>query len=189
MSRSVRSNLIVLFVIGLALVATLLLQLPDQPSPTRIDTVTPPSTVAARSRPTVPVAVETLGSARARRDAALFSAWVAAVAARPLPSLPHPCPDDVERIIRDVFDGTGREDYFVDIAWRESRCTPTATNPNGCCVDSGLFQLRMPIHAARVAGCDVFDARCNAEGALSLYDECGIGPWDKEGGYWCSPPG
>jgi len=188
-SRTVRSNLIVLFVVGLALVAVLLLQLPDQPPPTRIDTITAPSTVEPRTRPTVPVPVDTLGSARARRDAALFSAWVTAVAARPLPALPHPCPDDVERIIRDVFAGTGEEDFFVGIAWRESRCQPWARNPNGGQVDSGVFQLRMPLHAARVAGCDVFDARCNVLGARSLFDECGRGPWDKAGGYWCSPPG
>ncbi len=87
------------------------------------------------------------------------------------------CPPEIVAVIRDAFAGTGHEDWAVGIAWRESRCQPGATNPNGCCVDSGLFQLRMPIHAHRVAGCDVLDAACNARGARSLFDECGVGPW------------
>jgi hypothetical protein len=93
------------------------------------------------------------------------------------------CPAEIVAIIREAFAGTGAEEWAVGIAWRESRCNPRATNPNGCCVDSGLFQLRMPIHAQRVAGCDVLDAACNARGARSLYDEVGPCPWDKAGGY------
>jgi hypothetical protein len=93
------------------------------------------------------------------------------------------CPAEIVAIIREAFAGTGAEEWAVGIAWRESRCNPRATNPNGCCVDSGLFQLRMPIHAHRVAGCDVLDAACNARGARSLYDEVGPCPRDKAGGY------
>lgn len=161
----------------------------DGISRTRTNVRVAPATVAARANTQrAPVAVDTLGAARARRDAYLFAKWVAAVAARPLPTLPHDCPDDVERIIRDVFAGTGQEDFFVGIAWRESRCQPGARNPNGGQVDSGVMQIRMPLHADLVGGCDIFEPRCNVMAARRMYDICGVGPWDKAGGYWCSPP-
>lgn len=96
---------------------------------------------------------------------------------------PTDCPPEIVAVIHDAFAGTGSEDWAVGIAWRESRCQPGATNPNGCCVDTGLFQLRLPIHEARVAGCDALDAGCNARGARSLFDEVGACPWDKAGGY------
>lgn len=193
MPSRARTTLALMIIAALLLIVALCLSgRPSEGRPSSYPlTAGPRTTVTPRTSPpspAVPVAVDTLASARARRDAALFTAWVSAVAARPLPALEHPCPDDVERIIRDVFAGTGEEDYFVGIAWRESRCQPGATNPNGGQVDSGVMQIRMPLHANLVGGCDIFEARCNVEAARRMYDICGVGPWDKAGGYWCEAP-
>ncbi len=96
------------------------------------------------------------------------------------------CPSEIVAIIHEAFAGTGHEDWAVGIAWRESRCQPGATNPNGCCVDSGLLQIRMPLHQDIVGDCDVFDPICNARAGRRIWDQCGRGPWTKP--YWCSPP-
>ncbi len=159
----------------------------SRPDPIRVTTVTVPDNTATTA--TTATTVDELAVWQ-------LAVWQAAVwdnATRPTePAHEHPddgyvaqtglqddtgCPAEIVGVIREAFAGTGYEDWAVGIAWRESRCQPGATNPNGCCVDSGIFQLRMPIHEHRVAGCDVFDPACNARGARSLFDECSTGPW------------
>lgn len=93
---------------------------------------------------------------------------------------------EVERIIRQVWAGSGLEEWALGIAWRESRFRPWETNPNGCCVDSGLFQIRLPLHddliaeAAAALGrpADWSDPWVNALAARYLAERSGTCHWD-----------
>jgi hypothetical protein len=76
--------------------------------------------------------------------------------------------------IHEVFQGQG--DKATAIAWRESRCQPSAYNRSGA---SGLFQLlghEDLVRAVCMNG-DVFDAECNIQAAYMLYRSSGWGPW------------
>ncbi len=54
------------------------------------------------------------------------------------------------------------------VAWCESRYDPLAYNVSGA---SGVFQLLMPLHEARLNGGDVFDAETNIAAAFGLWNE------------------
>jgi len=171
-------------------------------APAEISTTTRPVDVATRATFEVDgtTADNPFGSARERRDAELFSRWVTAVWENHLfhlwvtwqwehRALPHPCRDDVERPLRDAFDRWGDGDWATETAWRESMCTPWARNPNG--VDSGLFQLSLPLHDDQfeAVGCDPSqwdEIGCGVAAAANLYAGCGRGPWTPP--YWCRRP-
>lgn len=79
------------------------------------------------------------------------------------------------------------------VIWHESspsfysgRCNPSALNPNG--MDSGLMQLRMPLHADLFVGipwCNyhgaVFNAVCHVHAAANLWHGAGWAPWRGSG--------
>lgn len=84
--------------------------------------------------------------------------------------------------------------YFADdyrwahrVVMRESRCTPSAVNYEGCDTSGrtnshamGLFQMCYPLHEASfvAAGCqEPLDAECNVRAARKLYDRSGRAPW------------
>lgn len=71
-------------------------------------------------------------------------------------------------------------EWAINIAFRESRCSPGALNRSG---SSGLFQILMPLHADLVRnvcgpGGSVFDAACNVRVAWALYQSSGRAPWN-----------
>lgn len=106
-----------------------------------------------------------------------WSAWVAWSAwSRRQPS-PGPSGCDYEGLIRSVF--VEDPDWAVRIAWRESRCQPSAANPSG---SMGLFQMLLPLHddLFYAVGCtpaDWSDPVCNVEAAHLLYLGSGRQPW------------
>ena len=55
----------------------------------------------------------------------------------------------------------------LSVAFCESRYDPAAENPSGA---KGVFQLKIPLHEARVDG-DVFVAAVNIEAAYHLWEE------------------
>ena len=63
-------------------------------------------------------------------------------------------------------------EWAIGIAWRESRCIPTAYNPSGA---EGLFQLLG--HGDLMAGCSWSDPACNTRAAWRLYEGSGRRPW------------
>lgn len=70
-------------------------------------------------------------------------------------------------------------EWAISIAYRESRCIPTARNASGA---SGLFQMMMPMHSGIfLAVCghtDWTDPECNIKAAWSLYQGSGRSPWN-----------
>lgn len=85
------------------------------------------------------------------------------------PSLANGCA--YADLIRSIW--TRDADWAIGIAWRESRCIPTARNPSGA---SGLFQMMLPLHA------DLFDGpwsdpAVNVRAAWRLYQGSGRAPW------------
>lgn len=95
----------------------------------------------------------------------------------------------VESIIRNAFAGTGEEDHFLYVAYRESNCIPTAINNGESCSPDGLMHARgllqlcghddllsqaCPGQDPEVAALDPY---CNAQASRRLYDEAGLGPW------------
>lgn len=120
----------------------------------------------------------------ADRQAALR--WIAATMATPQwqrfaatvsfpPDPSRPCA--YERLIRHMF-----PDWpdAVAVAWRESRCQPTAANRTSSA--RGLMQLLMSLHAHRLVtvGCrpsDWSDAWCNLAAARDLFEAAGTNPW------------
>ena len=87
------------------------------------------------------------------------------------------CPAPIVAIIRRDF---GRAaGWATAIAWRESRCIPTAHNRSGA---SGLFQMMLPLHARQftAVGCSPrqwSNAYCNTAAAAHLYHQVGSRPW------------
>jgi len=155
-------------------------------------------TATERAGTATEVSISPLSSAR---DRALFHRWIQYQLDRAAfhrwvtwqwehRNLPHPCRDDVERAIRRTWAGTGDENTMVAIAWRESACTPWARNPNG--VDSGLFQLSLPLHDDLfwAVGCNPDtqwdELGCGVKAAKQLWNGCSIGPWSPP--YYCRRP-
>lgn len=64
----------------------------------------------------------------------------------------------------------------IGIAYCESRFDPAAENSSGA---KGLYQLKMPLHAWRLAGGDVFRAEDNVRAAYNLWQEQGWAPWES----------
>lgn len=88
------------------------------------------------------------------------------------------CPGPIVAIIKADF---GRNaGWATAVAWRESRCIPTAANRRSAA--RGLFQLMVPLHARQFAavGCSWrqwSNAYCNAAAAAHLFREQGSRPW------------
>jgi len=83
----------------------------------------------------------------------------------------------VEPLIREIWQTD--VEWALRIAWRESRCVPSARNPSG---SSGIFQLQLPLHndLLRAAGCTPADwdiPSCNIRAAWLLYQGAGRRPW------------
>lgn len=72
-------------------------------------------------------------------------------------------------LIRSIWERDA--DWAISIAWRESRCIPTAYNPSGA---EGLFQL---LGHGDLMPCDWRDPVCNVTGAWRLYEGSGRAPW------------
>jgi soluble lytic murein transglycosylase-like protein len=70
-------------------------------------------------------------------------------------------------------------EWAIGIAYRESRCIPTARNASGA---SGLFQMMMPMHSGLfIAACgstDWTNPECNIRAAWILYQGSGRSPWN-----------
>lgn len=97
--------------------------------------------------------------------------------AGPTPDSAHRCTGTVETEIQAVFGQA--TPWASSIAWRESRCTPTARNPSG---SSGLFQLLLPLHddLFQAAGCQPSQwmvVACAVRAAYLLYEGSGTRPW------------
>lgn len=111
--------------------------------------------------------------------ASLHLAASAGTAPRPA-GLPFPSGSRAspEQIIRAVWPDNV-EQHAVDIAYRESRLTPTARN--ACCW--GLFQIHWAAHRAWLVRVGVtspsqlLDAETNARVALALFTAAGWTPW------------
>jgi hypothetical protein len=88
------------------------------------------------------------------------------------------CPAAIVRIIQADF---GRSaSWAVGIAWRESRCQPSAANKRSSA--RGVFQLLVPLHARQYAavGCSWrqwANPYCNIAAAAHLFHEQGTRPW------------
>lgn len=107
--------------------------------------------------------------------------------------LSHPCDDAIELIVRREFARWGEQDWAVDTAWDESRCRADVFNWNGGQRDSGVMQMRLPLHHDKFedVGCsadDWADPFCNVRAGARLYELCGRAPWTKPS-YGCRPPG
>lgn len=76
-----------------------------------------------------------------------------------------------EALIRSVWRRDA--DWAVRIAWRESRCEPGVTSPDGA---KGLFQLLGHENLA-AGGCSLYEAACNVAAAWRLYEIAGRAPW------------
>ncbi len=80
-------------------------------------------------------------------------------------------------LIRSIW--TVDSEWAIGIAWRESRCIPTARHPEGA---SGLFQMMLPLHRRifEAVGCDATqwsEPSCNVRAAWLLYQGSGRRPW------------
>lgn len=69
-------------------------------------------------------------------------------------------------------------EWAISIAWRESRCIPTALGRQG---DKGLFQLLGHEDMFSAQGCNWADPACNATVAWNLYN------WGKGACHWRAP--
>lgn len=80
-------------------------------------------------------------------------------------------------LIHSIFGPDG--DWATAIAYRESRCIPTARNSSGA---SGLFQLMLPLHSQLfIDTCGAVDwtnPECNIRTAYSLFRSSGRSPWN-----------
>jgi soluble lytic murein transglycosylase-like protein len=69
-------------------------------------------------------------------------------------------------------------EWAIGIAYRESRCIPTARNASGA---SGLFQMMMPMHSdlfmTACGSTDWANPECNIKAAWLLYQSSGRSPW------------
>jgi hypothetical protein len=88
------------------------------------------------------------------------------------------CNPAVVNIINRDFPPRARA-WAVGIAWRESRCIPTARNRSGA---SGVFQMMLPLHNSqfRAVGCSPSqwaNPYCNVAAAAHLYRQAGTRPW------------
>lgn len=97
--------------------------------------------------------------------------------AGPTPISAHRCTGAVEAEIEAVFGQAAP--WAASVAWRESRCTPTARNPSG---SSGLFQLLLPLHddLLQAVGCQPSQwmvVACAVRAAYLLYEGSGTRPW------------
>lgn len=102
-----------------------------------------------------------------------------------------------EPLIRQAFANAGAsinvQDFFVYVAWRESKCTQIAHNNNAATKDDsyGLFQINMlpkalgPLMTSwGYTGSMLLDGDIAIEAAVRLWQKCGQGPWVKP--YSCS---
>jgi hypothetical protein len=134
-----------------------------------------------------PADVEVAKPAPTRADVRAGMAYAANVLRSPMwhrmiDTLNHPadpslaCP--YEQLIRHTFPDWPEA---VQVAWRESRCQPTAANPTSSA--RGLMQLLQSLHSHRYyatgacTAADWSDAWCNLAAARHLYDEAGTNPW------------
>ncbi|CAB4169645.1 Transglycosylase SLT domain 1 [uncultured Caudovirales phage] len=80
--------------------------------------------------------------------------------------------------IHAAFDDVGVGDEMTAIAWRESRCQPSAHNVEGA---SGLFQIMIPLHSnlmIDVCGSVAWSVpACNIATARALFNGSGLRPW------------
>jgi hypothetical protein len=88
------------------------------------------------------------------------------------------CNPAVVALINRDFPPSARS-WAVGVAWRESRCIPTARNRSGA---SGIFQMMLPLHNAqfRAVGCSPAswrNAACNVAAAAHLFRQNGTRPW------------
>lgn len=95
------------------------------------------------------------------------------------PAPPPPAPEEVERIIREIWPDE-LEERALEIAWRESGYQ--ADVRNYCCF--GLFQIYWEVHRSWLAELgvtsaeDLYDAETNVRAAYVLYQRSGgWGPW------------
>jgi LysM repeat protein len=97
-----------------------------------------------------------------------------------------------EPVIRQAFANAGAsvnvQDFFVFVAWRESRCEQTAYNPNRSTGDDsyGLFQLNMLPQALGplmtswgYTGSMLLNGNTNIQATVRLWQRMGQCPWNK----------
>jgi LysM repeat protein len=138
---------------------------PAPPSPPVPATTTPPTTAAPTTA--------------APTTAAPTTAAPTTAAPTTQPPPPPPAPEEVERIIREVWPDE-LEERALQIAWRESGYQ--ADVRNYCCF--GLFQIYWEVHRGWLADMGVtsaeqlYDAETNTRAAYALYERSGgWGPW------------
>jgi hypothetical protein len=147
--------------------------------PTPVSTLTAPPTMTTLV-PVASVPVEAAVLAHPSRPSS--RSGVAAGTPKPAATGASPvsgCPASVVALIQQYFGSAWR--WAVKIAWRESRCQPSAKNARSSA--SSTFQLLMPLHADqyRAVGCDPvsqrFDAVCSVAAAAHLFHSDGPSPW------------
>ena len=89
------------------------------------------------------------------------------------------CNPAIVQIINQKFPPSARG-WAVGVAWRESRCIPTAANRRSSA--RGIFQMMVPLHRAQFAavGCSWTqwaNPYCNIAAAAHLYRQQGTRPW------------
>jgi soluble lytic murein transglycosylase-like protein len=93
------------------------------------------------------------------------------------PAASNGSPCQYSDLIHQIFGPDG--DWATAIAYRESRCIPTARNASGA---SGLFQMMLPLHSQlfiNVCGSvDWTNPECNVRAAYALFKGSGRSPWN-----------